>query len=131
MDYTPTIETRTTDQLIEIISSKEAWKDDVILRAEKELERRGVSLVIGEKRRKSRLNYERRIKQVKSEATYSTREKILIVLLGPILFFLLSDLAPFHVGQGFKRKNRQAIVFQIIGLVFWGVVIYLYFSMTA
>jgi hypothetical protein len=55
MDYTPPIEARTTEQLIEIIATKEAWKDDVIVRAEKELGKRGVSLKLAENRRISRL----------------------------------------------------------------------------
>lgn len=131
MDYTPPIESRTTAQLIEIIATKEAWKEDVILRAEKELAKRGVPLTVGANRRKSRINFERRMKRIKSEASYSAREKLLIVLLGPLLFLVLEDLAPFHVGQGFKRKNRQAIIFQIVGLLLWGILIYLYFSMTA
>jgi hypothetical protein len=131
MDYTPRIETRTTEQLIEIIANKHAWKDDVILRAEIELQKRGVPLSIGEKRRNTRINYEKRVEKIKSEATYSTNEKLLIVLIGPILFALLTDLMPFHAGQGFKRMNRQAIVYQLVGLAFWGLVIYLYINITS
>ena len=131
MDYTPPIETRTTEQLIEIIANKYAWKDDVIVRAEIELQKRGVPLSTGEKRRKSRINYERKVKKIKAEATYSTKEKLLIVLLGPILFALFTDITPFHAGQGFKIKNRKAIVYQIIGLALWGLMIYLYVKVTS
>ena len=131
MDYTPPIETRTTEQLIETIANKDAWKDDVIKRAEIELQKRSVPLSIGEKRRSSRVSFEKKVKKIKSEATYSAKEKMLIVLLGPIIFVLFADIAPFHIGQGFKRKNRQAIVYQMVGLAFWGVIIYLYVNITS
>jgi hypothetical protein len=117
--------------LIEIIAHKHAWRDDVIARAELELQKRGVPLSIGDKRRDSRVNYERKVKKIKSEATYSTKEKILIVLLGPILFALFADFSPFHAGHGFKLKNRQAIGYQIVGLAFWALIIYLYVEVTS
>ena len=131
MDYDPPIEIRTTEQLIEIIASKHAWRDDVIARAELELEKRGIPLSIGDKRRSSRTKYERKVKRIKSHATFSNKEKLLIVLLGPILFALLTDVTPFHAGDGFKRKNRQAIIYQLVGLAFWGLMIYLYINIAS
>lgn len=131
MDYTPPIEKRTTEELIDIIAAKDTWKVDVIVRTEKELERRGVPLTIAENRRRSRSKFEKKTKHIRSHASYSGKEKLLIVLLGPLLFLVFQDLVPFHVGQGFKRKNRQAIFFQVFGLLLWGVMIYLYFKVTA
>lgn len=128
MDYKPPINTRTTEQLIEIVETKKKWKPDVVEMAKVELLKRGVSLDIPERRRKSKIKYERKVELIKSRATYSTNEKILIVLLGPLLFMLFHDPFIFRPGQGFKIKNRQGIFYLLIGLGLWGTIFYIYYK---
>ena len=126
MDYDPPIETRTTEQLIEIVETKETWKPDVVELAKAELKKRGISLKVPEHRRRIKIKYKRKINSLKGSAEYTDWEKVLIVLLGPLLFVFLLDLTMFHAGQGFRKKNRQGIVYFLLGLVFWGLIIYVY-----
>ena len=96
--------------------------------AQLELTRRGISIERQETRRKNKNKYLKRIGFIKSNATYSTREKILIVLFGPVLAILLDDFFMFHSGEGFRKKNKQGIFYLILGLGLWGLIIYVYIT---
>ena len=128
MEYDPPIIKRTTEQLIDIIETREGWKIDVVEMAQIELTRRGISIKTQETRRKSKNNYLRRIGFIKSNATYTTREKVLIVLFGPVLAILLDDFFMFHSGEGFRKKNRQGIFYLVLGIGLWGLIIYVYLT---
>jgi hypothetical protein len=125
MEYDPPIIKRTTEQLMDIIETREEWKNDVVEMAKIELVKRGVSIKTQETKRKSKNNYLRRIGFIKSKATYTTREKVLIVLFGPVLAILLDDFFMFHSGEGFRKKNRQGIFYLVLGLGLWGLTIYI------
>ena len=115
----PPIPERTTDQLIEMIETSHRWRDDVLKAASQELEKRGVPFeeqATKYKRRKKRdTAYKRRASKVKAKATYSTTEKVLIVLIGSFLMLLLQDFTLFHSGRGYKQKNRQGWFYLILG----------------
>jgi hypothetical protein len=128
MEHDPPISKRTTEQLIDIIETREGWKNDVVEMAQLELTRRGISIERQETRRKNKNKYLKRIGFIKSNATYSTREKILIVLFGPVLAILLDDFFMFHSGEGFRKKNKQGIFYLILGLGLWGLIIYVYIT---
>lgn len=119
MEYDPPIKKRTTEELIEIIEKKEDWQEDVVEMTKTELIRRGIPIETQEKRRQSKLKFRDRIQLIKNRATYTTREKILIVLFGPLLVFIFHDLFLFRAGEGFKKKNRQALLYLIIGFGIW------------
>ena len=125
MEYDPPIETRTTEQLIEIVATKETWKPDVVELAKAELKKRGISLKVPEHRRRIGIKYKRKTDSIKGSAEYTDWEKLLIVLLGPISLLFFQDAFMFH-GQGFKKKNRQGIIYLLLGLIFWGLLIYAY-----
>ncbi len=128
MEYDPPVRKRTTEQLLDIIETQEQWKDDVIEMAQIELIKRGIPLERQIDRRRKRKNREgnflRRTLFIKANATYTTTEKILIVLIGPILAILLNDLFMFHAGEGYKKKNRQGLLYFLLGIIIWGFILY-------
>lgn len=126
MKYDPPIEQRTTDQLIEIIESPDEWKPDIVELTRTALLKRGITLKTQDIRRRSKTSYRKRINTIKSRATYTTVEKILIVFLGPVLALLFMDLFLFQAGDGFKRKNRQGLFYFILGIGFWGLIFYIF-----
>jgi hypothetical protein len=128
MEYDPPIEKRTTEQLIDIIEQKEEWKEDVVEMTKAELIKRGVAIEVQETKRRNRLKFRDRIQSIKNRATYTTLEKILIVLFGRILAFIFQDLFLFQTGEGFKKKNRQGLFYLIIGLGLWGLTFYIIYS---
>jgi hypothetical protein len=125
MQYDPPIEKRTTPQLMEIVESPDKWKDDIVELTRTELLNRGVTLKTQETRRKSRTSYRKRIDTIKSRATYTTFEKILIVVFGPALALLLGNLTLFQAGDGFKKKNNQGLLYLVLGIGLWGLIIYI------
>jgi hypothetical protein len=128
MKYDPPINKRTTEQLMEIIETREQWENDIVEIARIELVERGISVKKQETRRKNKNNYLKKIGFIKSNATYSTREKILIVLFGPILAILLDDFLMFHSGEGFRKKNRQGTFYLALGIGLWGLMFYVCFA---
>jgi len=123
MQYDPPVEKRTTSQLMEVIESPGEWKEDLVELTRAELIRRGVSIQKQESRKKSKASYKKRISLIKSNATYSPLEKILIFLMGPFLFILLMDPFLFQAGEGFKRKNKQGLFYLLLGVSLWVLVI--------
>ncbi|GIL23197.1 MAG: hypothetical protein BroJett042_17100 [Bacteroidota bacterium] len=110
---------------MEIVESPDEWQPDLVESTRAELLKRGITLKTQETRRKNKASYRKRIDTIKSRATYSTVEKILIVLLGPALVILLSDLFLFQAGDGFKKKNKQGLFYLILGIGLWGLIIYI------
>lgn len=119
MEYDPPIEKRTTNQLMEIVESPDEWKPDLVELTRIELSKRGVTLKSQEARRKSKTSYRKRIDTIKSRATYTTDEKILIVIVGPALVIIFSDVFLFQAGDGFKKKNKQGIFYILLGIGLW------------
>ena len=130
MEVNPPIKSRTTKQLLEIIETKEEWRDDIVASAQIELQLRGINLEEQEKKRRVKLNYLKRIESLKNKAIYSRKEKALIILLGPILVLLLSDIFLFSSEDGFKRKNNQGFICLIIGIIFWIICISIFADVT-
>lgn len=126
MDIEPPIPRRTTEQLLDIIETKEEWRQDVVELAKKELIERGVPIKTQETRRTIRIKFNERIKKTKERATYTEIEKMLIVLVGPILVLLFRDIFMFHSGEGYKRKNRQGWFYLFLGLCLWALILYVY-----
>lgn len=128
MDIHPPIENRTTKQLLEIIESKDQWRDEVVQLTKVELIKRGIPVLTQERRWNSSNKYRKRIQSIKSRATYTTFEKILIVLIGPLLALILRDIFMFQPGDGFKRKNQQGLFYLLLGIGLWVLIIYLIYS---
>ena len=128
MDIHPPIEKRTTEQLLEIIETKEQWRDEVVRLTQDELTKRGIPVKTQETRRKSKIKFQERIQTIKSRATYTTIEKILIVLFGPVLAIIFQDIFMFQAGDGFKKKNRQGLFYLLLGIGLWGLTFYLIYS---
>jgi len=119
MKINPAIPNRSTEELLEIIETPERWQPDVVALAQKELSQRGVSGQTQELRRKSQSDFQRKIAAIKARSSYTTVEKFLMVLFGPILVIVLTDLFLFHAGEGYKKKNRQGLLFLLLGFVVW------------
>ena len=124
----PAIPDRSTEDLLEIIETPENWQPDVVALAQKELIQRGISSDAQELKKKSQSNFRRKIEAIKSRTSYTTIEKLLIVLFGPILVLVLTDLFLFHVGDGYKKKNRQGLFFLLLGFVAWIIVLSIVFN---
>ncbi len=124
MDIHPPIEKRTTEQLLEIVENKEQWRNEVVRLTQDELVKRGIPIKTLETRRKNKIKYQERIQAIKNRATYTTTEKILIVLFGPVLAIILHDIFMFQAGDGFKKKNRQGLFYLLLGIGLWGLTIY-------
>src|SRR5690606_13181122 len=103
------------------------WRQEVIDLAQNELIKRGVSIKTQTTRRTIRQKFKKRIETIKARATYTTSEKILIVLFGPILIALLDDLTLFHSGLGYKKKNRQGFFYLVLGIGLWFLTFYIYY----
>jgi hypothetical protein len=125
MNYDPPIEKRTTDHLMEIVESPDKWQDDLVDLTRRELIKRGVPLKTQETRRRSKTSYRRKIDAIKSRATYTTLEKILIVVFGPLLAILIGDLFYFQAGDGFKKKNNQGLFYLLLGIALWALTLYI------
>jgi hypothetical protein len=128
MDIHPPVHKRTTEQLLEIVETREQWRDEVVKLTQDELVKRGVPLTTQETRRKTQIKYKERTQSIKERATYTTVEKILIVLLGPVLFLIFQDLFMFQDGEGFKKKNRQGLFYLLFGIGLWGLTFYSIYS---
>ena len=128
MDIHPPIENRTTEQLLEIIETKEEWRDEVVQLTQDELVKRGVPVKTQETQRKSKIKFQERIQSIKNRATYTTTEKILIVLFGPVIAIIFQDIFMFQGGDGFKKKNRQGLYYLVLGIGLWGLTFYLIYS---
>ena len=115
----PPIAERTTEQLLNIVETKEQWRPDVLELAQKELIKKGVPIQIQKTRRTIRAKFKKRIELIKARATYTKNEKILIILFGPFLIALFEDFSLFHSGEGYKRKNRQGLFYLILGIGLW------------
>jgi hypothetical protein len=124
MDVHPPIPERTTDQLLEIIETKEEWQPKVVELASAELLRRGIPLKNLETRRTIKRSFKARIGKIKSRATYTPIEKFLIVIFGPALVIILRDPFLFHSGEGYKKKNRQGFFYLFLGIFLWVMVLY-------
>lgn len=125
MNFTPPIKERSNKELFEIIENKDGWKPEAFNEAQSELINRGISIDSQNNRRKSKKKYTTRIKRIKSSTHYSNFEMALLVFLGWPFCITFQDLEIFYSGEGFERKNRQGILAAILGLIFWGLVIYL------
>jgi hypothetical protein len=128
MDIHPPIEKRTTEQMLEIIETKEQWRDEVVQLTKDELVKRGISAKTQETRRKNKIKFEERIQSIKTRATYTTIEKILIVLVGPVIALIFKDIFMFQAGEGFKKKNRQGLFYLLLGIGLWALTFYLIYS---
>lgn len=111
MEYDPPVEKRTTEQLLEIIETKEGWQPDLVEMTKVELIKRGIPLGDQERRRKNKTKYKQRIQAIKERATYTTIEKALIVLFGPLLALLFSDIFFSIAEKAIKRKIGKGSFF--------------------
>lgn len=125
----PPIKERSTEQLIEIVETKQKWREEVVKLAQSELVSSGVSIDEQNTKRKSRKkresNYKRRNKAIKANASYSNVEKLLIVLFGPFTIFLLGDFNVFNDDKAYKKRNRQSWFYLLLGGCLWMVIIYI------
>ncbi len=128
MEIHPLIPDRTTEQLLDIVETPEQWRPDVVDLAKSELTKRGIGTKTLETRRTIRTKYNHRIQRVKARATFTTIEKVLIVLLGPILVLFFRDILLFHSGEGYKKKNKQGLFFLLLGVGLWGLILYVYYE---
>ena len=124
MDVHPPIPERSTDQLLEIIETKEEWQLKVVELATAELLRRGIPLKDQKTRRTIKRSFKARIEKIKSRATYTPIEKFLIVIFGPVLVIILRDPFLFYSGGGYKKKNRQGLFCLFLGILLWVMVLY-------
>lgn len=120
----PPISERSTEQLMDIIETREEWRSEVVQLAQAELEKRGVSVASLETRRVNRKKFEEKTKAIMANASFTPTEKFLIVLLGPVSALVFRRLRPFIPGEGYARKNKQGIFYLLLGFLLWALVLY-------
>ena len=128
MEVNPPIPNRSTQELLKIVEVPEHWQEEVVISAQKELIKRGVSSDLQDLRRTNYSRLQRKLKTIKARSSYTMVEKILIVLIGPVLMIFLSDLFLFHAGEGYRKKNIQGCLFSLLGLLLWLIILSLVFS---
>ena len=129
MKINPPIEARSTAELLEIVEAPGQWQPDVFTLARKELRQRGVTDQTQELRRKSQSSFQRKIATIKARASYTTSEKLLIVLFGPILVFVATNWFLFDPDdEGYKKKNRQRLLFLLLGFLVWIITLAIIFN---
>jgi hypothetical protein len=126
----PPIPDRMTEQLLDIIETKEQWRQDVVNVAQQELIRRGISLDKQETRRTIRTTFERRMEEAKARASFTRNEKLIIVFFGVFLVLIARDVTLVYSGRGYKRKNRQGIFYFLVSLAFWIAILFIWVSVT-
>lgn len=122
MDIAPKIPERTTQELFDIVETGENWREDVVILARAELQKRGFSPELQEIRRKSRTKFQKRIEAIKARATFTPLEKLLIFLFGPVLFIIFFDIFWFYK-EGHRKKNIEGLMFLLSGVGFWTVIL--------
>lgn len=127
MEIHPPIKDRTTEQLLDIIETEEEWRPEVIDSVKQELIKRGIPTQTLEIRKTIRTKFNERIRKTKERSTYTSIEKVLIVLTGPLLVIFFRDILFFY-SEGYKRKNKQGWFYLLLGFTLWGLGLYLYFK---
>ncbi|SNZ00025.1 hypothetical protein [Flagellimonas pacifica] len=125
MEFDPPIKERSDKELFEIIENRDDWEPEALNQAQSELIERGVSIGKQNNRSRSKRKFESRVSKIKASSRYSTLEMVLLVTLGIPFCLFFSDLEIFWPGEGFKTKNRQGILALLLGILFWGLLLYL------
>lgn len=123
MDFKPPIPTRTTKELMNIITNYPDWNPEAVIQAKNELESRGVSFSLQKTRANSHQKHLKTQLFLKGKASYTLLEFILLVIFGPLLVVIFQSLHFYNNGLGFKKKNAQGIVALFLGIFFWYIVI--------
>jgi hypothetical protein len=122
----PPIPSRTNEQLLDIVETKEKWRTEVVELAKAELIKRGVGVKTQDTRRTIRTKFQQRIKTAKARASLTTFEMVFISLFGIILKLLMKDFTFFYKGRGYGKMNGQLLFCFLFGLFFWFMVYYIY-----
>lgn len=128
MKINPAVSARSTRELLDIIEVPENWQTDVVESAKQELAQRGVSNETQELRRKSHSKFKERVDRIKARSSYTTIEKLLIVLFGPLLLFIFFDFTLLFGEEGYKKKNKQRILLLLLSILFWVTVLSIIFN---
>jgi predicted transcriptional regulator len=124
MEIHPPIKERTTEQLFEIAENKEEWQSEVVKLAQEELCKRGIPLSTQESRRISTRKFLEKVRNIKNQASYTLFEKVLMVLLGPVLIVVFKSNNCFYPGEGFSKMRKQRRFYLLLGFALW----FLFFS---
>lgn len=119
MEIHPPIEERSKEQLFEIVENQEEWQDEVVKLAQVELSKRGIPLSTQESRRISTRKFLNKVRNIKNQASYTPFEKVLLVLLGPILIVVFKHSHCFYPGEGFNKMRKQRQFYLLLGFGLW------------
>ena len=128
MEYQPPIESRETNDLLEIITSPEDWEPVAIEQARIELSSRGISVDEQMNREKAYKKFKKKSLFLKGNASYSKLELVLLTLFGPVIILLLQDFWIMSVDAEYKKKKRQGRIALSIGFALWAFTIYVIFK---
>ena len=132
--YSPALKERSTEELLKIVETPEDWREDALSIAKEELQKRGFTIPQQKRREKSRQQFEKRTKKVKSEATFSLKEKIAILALAPFILAVRFEFIPIPTGlstwelksDGFQRKWKQRLLLMTLGNTLWVFILILF-----
>lgn len=132
--YSPPIKERSTDELLKIVETPEDWREDALSTARDELQKRGVPISQQKRREKSNKQFQKRASKVKSEATFSLKEKISILVFAPFILAVRFEFIPIPTGlstwelksEGFQRKWKQRLLLITLGNLIWLLILILF-----
>ena len=139
--YSPPIEERSTEELLKIIETPVDWREDALSKARIELTKRGFPIPKQKRREKSQKQFENRINGIKSKASFTRSEKLVLFLMAPIILSIKiashSEFIPIPSGkstwelksEGFEKKWKQRLSLILTGNLFWLFILILYLEL--
>ena len=120
MKYDPPIESKSTDDLLEMIANTEDWNEDALSVARDELTIRGVSYEKQIFEEQINKKAKRKKNLIKENASYSIYFRILLLVFPFITFFPISLETIIGLeNEGYYKKAKQRLFYLLGGFIFW------------
>lgn len=122
MKYNPDIETRSTNELLEIVSNIDDWNEDVILVAQDELIKRGIKHESQSFLKEITTKAKTKKNLIKENASYPRWYLIFMFLLPFLAFRRLFDHGDSVIeleNEGYYRKAKQRFFCLLSGFIMW------------
>ena len=126
LNYNPSIESRSTDELLEIVSNIEDWNEDAVLVAQDELIKRGIKSDKQSFLKDITTKAKTKKSSIKENASYP-RWYLIFMFLLPFLafrhFFDNNDSVIELENEGYYRKAKQRFFCLLGGFIMWVLII--------
>lgn len=127
LKYDPPIETKSTDDLLEMIANSDDWNEDAITIAKDVLAKRGIKYEKQIFEEQINKKAKRRKNIIKENAGYSIYFRIILLVFPFIIFFPLSFETIIGLeNEGYYKKAKERFFYLLAGFIIW-ILIALYF----